>query len=190
MDTNHLLINFMLYVLLPLWGIAGCVDWFCHRATRIEATSGIKETLLHSVMGVQIAVPILLCLLFRVNVMILLICIVVWLAHEWVAHWDVRIASPKRTISIWEMHAHSYLSTLPLYMLIIIAVVNWPVVMQLVTLEWAGQFSFAPVTIPHGGSSYMPLYLSFMAVVCVFPYMEENIRCLRYWQQTNKRQQQ
>lgn len=181
MDTTDLLINFMLFVLLPLWGIAGCADWFCHRATRIESTSGLWETTLHSIMGIQIAIPILLCLLFKVNVLILLICLAAWLLHEVVAHADVRYAAPRRTISIWEMHAHSYLATLPMYMLIIIAVINWPVVVKLFTLQWAGEFQFQRVVSPHGGKAYLPVYLSFMAVVCVFPYMEENLRCLRYW---------
>ena len=54
-DTNDLLINFLLFVLLPIWGIAGFCDWLCHRATRIESTSGLKESLMHSLMGVQLA---------------------------------------------------------------------------------------------------------------------------------------
>ncbi|UYG07195.1 hypothetical protein [Halomonas sp. M4R1S46] len=64
MDTHSLLIQVLLYVFLPLWGIAGFVDWCCHRATRIEATSGLKESLVHSLMGVQVGIPILLCLLY------------------------------------------------------------------------------------------------------------------------------
>ena len=44
MDTSSLLINAMLYVFLPLWGIAGFADWCCHKATKIEVTSGVKES--------------------------------------------------------------------------------------------------------------------------------------------------
>lgn len=40
---------------------------------------------MHAVMGVQIGIPILLCLLFEVNVLILIICLLVWLLHEAVA---------------------------------------------------------------------------------------------------------
>jgi hypothetical protein len=47
-NTNQLLINLILYGMLPLWGIAGFIDWCCHRATRIERTSGLKESLVHS----------------------------------------------------------------------------------------------------------------------------------------------
>ena len=179
MDTSDLLINAMLYVFLPLWGIAGFIDWCCHRATNIENTSGLKESLLHSLMGIQMGVPIALCLVFYVNVSILLLCIAAWLMHEVVAHMDVRYAAPQREISIWEMHAHTYLGSLPLYMLICIVVINWDAFMQLVTLEWAGNMSFMLIDEPHGSSSYIPIYLSFMLIVCVFPYLEENIRCLK-----------
>lgn len=176
--TNQLLINMILYGILPLWGVAGFVDWCCHRATKIESTSGLKESLIHSLMGIQLGIPILLCLLFEINVLMLLICIAAWICHEVVAHWDVHYASPLRKISIWEVHVHNYMATIPLYLLMLIAVLNWPVVIKLVSLDWQGQFTVNRVDAPHGGSGYLVAYLSFMAVVCVFPYLEENIRCL------------
>lgn len=178
LQTNQLLIQLMLYVFLPLWGIAGFIDWCCHRATRIEHTSGLKESLVHSLMGIQMAIPILLCLLFQVNVLIMLICIAAWLAHEAVAHYDVHYAAPKRHISIWEMHAHNYLATLPLYMLLLIIVINYPIFIKLISFDWQGEFYFARMPYAHGGDTYLPYYLGFMALVCVLPYMEENLRCL------------
>ena len=180
MTTNQILINLLLYVFLPLWGIAGFVDWCCHRATKIEQNTGIKESLMHSVMGIQIAIPIVLCLVFRVNVLILLICLAALILHELVAHWDVKYAATRRTISIWEMHAHSYLATLPLYLLVIIFVINWPVFVQMVTFEWQGHMHFESITEPHGGAGYLTAYLIFMAIACVFPYCEELVRCLWY----------
>ena len=185
-DTAQLLINFLLFVLLPIWGIAGFADWLCHRFTHIESTSGLKESLMHSLMGVQIAIPILLCLLFEINVLILLICIVTWLLHELVAHWDVRYAAPQREISIWEMHAHNYLGTLPMYMLIIIVIINWSVFIQLLSLDWSGSMRLDLLQQAHGGEGYLPIYLTCMAVLCVFPYLEENIRCLRFHLKTRR----
>lgn len=180
MDTQSLLIDALLYLFLPLWGIAGFVDWCCHRATRIEVTSGLKESLMHSLMGLQVGIPILLCLLFRVNVLVLLICLVAWVLHELVAHWDVHYAAPRREISLWEMHAHNYLATLPFYMLAMILIINWPVVLELVQLQWQGQLRLEPLASPHGGEGYLPFYLGFMVLLCVFPYLEENLRCLRH----------
>lgn len=185
-ETSDLLINVLLYVFLPLWGIAGFVDWCCHRVTNIETTSGLKESLMHSVMGVQMAIPIAMCLLFYVNVLVLLVCLITWLSHELVAHWDVRYASPKREISIWEMHAHNYLGSLPMYMFISIVVINWPEFLQLISFEWAGNMTLTFVSEPHGSKGYLPVYILFMMVLCVFPYIEENIRCLRVFLRERK----
>ena len=128
-------------------------------------------------MGIQIGIPILLCLLFEVDTGILLICILIWILHELVAHFDVRYASPKRHISIWEMHAHTYLGSLPLYMLSMIVVLNWDVFLQLITLNFSGAFEFARLSQPWGGERFLKFYLIFMAILCVFPYTEELIRC-------------
>ena len=183
MTTEQLLINVLLYVFLPLWGIAGFADWVCHRRTNIESTSGLFETFLHSLMGLQMAIPIILCLLFEINVLVLLICIGAWFFHELIAHWDIRYASPRREISIWEMHAHCYLGTLPLYMLIMIIVVNWSVFLDLINFNWVNQFHLTMLDNAHGFDGYIHYYLMFMSILCVFPYCEENIRCLyRYWQ--------
>lgn len=177
--TDELLMNLILFGLLPLWGIAGFIDWCCHRATRIERTSGLKESLVHSLMGIQLGIPIVLCLFYYVNVMILLICFAAFLCHEIVAHYDVYYAAPRRTISIWEVHVHNYMATIPLYLLMLIMVLNWDVVLKLVSLDWSGEFVFERVPAPHGGSHYIRNYLVFMGVLCVLPYLEENVRCLR-----------
>jgi hypothetical protein len=179
-DPKHLLINLILYGLLPLWGIAGFIDWCCHRATRVESTSGLKESLIHSLMGIQLGIPIVLCLLFEVNVLVLLICGSMWLLHEVVAHWDVYYATPRRHISIWEVHVHNYMATVPLYLLMLVVILNWDVAVKAVTLDWSGQFGLRPLRERPGGSAYLPAYLAFMAALCVLPYLEENIRCLRH----------
>jgi hypothetical protein len=178
-DTDSLLVDLVLYGLLPLWGIAGFADWCCHRATQIESTSGLRESLLHSLMGIQLGIPILLCLMFEVNVLILLVCALMWLAHEIVAHCDIRQAVPRRPISIWEMHVHSYLATLPLYLLMLLVVLNFDVARRAVTLQWSGQLTLHRLVVSQGGPAYLPHYLIFMIVICVLPYLEENIRCLR-----------
>lgn len=185
-DPHTLLTNLILFGLLPLWGFAGFIDWCCHRATRVESTSGLKESLLHSLMGIQLGIPIVLCLTFEMNVLVMLICIAMWIAHEFVAHWDVRYASPRRHISIWEVHVHNYMATLPSYLFMLLAILNWDVTLKLLTLDWGGQFELHPLGKRPGGNDYLPAYLTFMAVLCVFPYVEENIRCLRF-ARANKR---
>ena len=178
-STNELLVNLILYGLLPLWGITGFIDWCCHRATGIERTSGLRESLVHSLMGIQLGIPIVLCLLFEINVLVLLICFVAFLCHEVVAHYDVHYSAPLRTISIWEVHVHNYMATIPLYLLMLIMVLNWGTVEKFASLDWSGELGLHRLTTPPGGSSYLRGYLAFMAVLCVLPYLEENLRCLR-----------
>lgn len=178
--TDQLLVNLILYGLLPLWGITGFIDWCCHRATGIERTSGVRESAVHVLMGAQLGIPIVLCLVFYVNVLVLLICILAFLSHEVVAHYDVHYSAPLRRISIWEVHVHNYMATIPLYLMMLIIVLNWEVARDLVTLDWQGKFALVRIPAPPGGSGYLRGYLAFMAVLCVFPYLEEFIRCVRF----------
>jgi hypothetical protein len=185
-DPRQLLLNLILYGLLPLWGVAGFIDWCCHRATKVESTSGLRESLVHSLMGVQLGIPILLCLTFEVNVLVLLICAVMWITHEIAAHWDVHYATPRRHISIWEVHVHNYMATVPLYLFMLVVILNWDVAVKAATLDWAGHLALHPLSERPGGRAYLPRYLTFMAVLCVFPYLEENIRCLRHSLSTSR----
>lgn len=185
--TDRLLLNFILYGLLPLWGICGFIDWLCHRATRIEETSGLRESLIHSLMGVQLGIPIVLCMVFYVNVTVLIICIAAWLMHEFVAHYDVAYSAPKREISIWEVHVHNYMATVPLYLLMLIVVLNWNMFLNLVTFNWEGHLGLELMLTPHTTSNYMRGYLLFMLAVCVLPYFEENLRCLRAYLRDRKK---
>jgi hypothetical protein len=66
-------------------------------------------------------------------------------------------------------------------MLTSILVINWDEFQSLITLDWAGNMSLLPLENPHGTSSYLPAYLIFMGIVCVFPYIEENLRCLNVY---------
>jgi hypothetical protein len=176
-DTNQLLTNLILYGLLPLWGITGFIDWCFHRISGIERTSGLKESLIHSAMGIQLGIPIVLGLTFRINGLILLLSLAAFVLHEVLAHWDVSYSTERRHISVWETHVHCYMATIPLYILMLIAVLNWNVVLALVSFDWAGQFTLEPAPTRDSHPAYLPAYLTFMGILCVLPYAEENLRC-------------
>jgi hypothetical protein len=72
------------------------------------------------------------------------------------------------------------MATVPLYLLMLVVILNWEVAAKAVTFDWAGQFDLNLLQERPGGNAYLPAYLSFMGVLCVFPYIEENIRCLRH----------
>ena len=85
MDEATLVLYVILYVLLPLWGLASMLDWWCHKKTSIESTSGLHEANIHCLMGFQIAIPLVLSLVFEVNVLVLLLCFAALVAHEFIA---------------------------------------------------------------------------------------------------------
>ena len=43
----HLLLDAFLYVIVPLWLLAGFTDYVLHKRTHIEHTAGTRESLLH-----------------------------------------------------------------------------------------------------------------------------------------------
>tara|TARA_Y100000758_G_scaffold219342_1_gene157956 strand:- start:398 stop:976 length:579 start_codon:yes stop_codon:yes gene_type:complete len=181
MNTAELVLYIILYILLPLWGIAGMVDWWCHRQTEIEKTSGLHEAYVHCLMGIQIGIPVILSLLFEVNVLIMLLCIAALVAHEFIAHYDVQYTTGKREISIWEVHAHNYLATLPFFLFLLIIVRKWDTFIDLLTLNWGSGFNlqWREETLGLSGN-YAMIYIVTMTVFVVFPYLQECWRCFTY----------
>ena len=72
----------LMYAVLPLWVAAGLADWFCHRATDIAHTSGLKENLLHLVMFGEIGVGMLAVAFLEIDGAVLLIVLAVFALHE------------------------------------------------------------------------------------------------------------
>lgn len=177
---EDLTLRLILFVILPLWVICGSLDYFCHRATKIEENSGIEESLHHALMGFQVGIPIWLGIYCEINVLVMLICFVCFVVHEWTAHHDVVVAGHSRKVTPWEQHVHSYLITIPFYMMTLIICRNWPVFVDTITLNWAGSLSLVLRPEPLGTNAYVRWYAFLMLIVAVIPYTEELIRCWRY----------
>src|SRR3954449_4301548 len=106
MDTADILRSMLMYVVLPLWLAAGFADYLCHRAARIERTSGWRESLLHLLQLAEMALPILAALFFEINTGIILLMIVCLVLHQATAMWDVRFATAVREVKPIEQHVH------------------------------------------------------------------------------------
>jgi hypothetical protein len=128
MIPDGLLASLLLWFVLPLWLLAGFGDYLCHRHTRIEATSGPRESVLHLVQFLQIFIPVLIGLLFRINLLVLTCLAAAWLLHTATALWDTAYAYRLRHVSPLEQHVHSYLELLPLFALAIVTVMHWDAV--------------------------------------------------------------
>ena len=177
LTSDVIIYNFILYGCLPLWLIMGFGDWWCHKKSRIEATTGVKESIYHAIMGVQIGIPVFLGFYFKINVLLLILMFIVLIFHEWVAHTDVAYALNTREISIYETHIHSFLEVLPFVIVALIVAINWPAFIDLITFNWAGNMGliWQPVNIKYITAYFVPLI-----VLDVIPFIEELIRCYRY----------
>jgi hypothetical protein len=179
--TNVLLLDIVMYVCLPLWLIMGFIDWYCHRKSKIEETTGWRESILHAIMGLQVGIPIVLGLYFEINVLQFMIMFAVLVFHEVVAHMDVKYALNTRKISILETHVHSFMEVLPFVVVALIIIMKWPAFVDLITFNWEGNMGLAWKRVPLH-HSYMTAYFCTLIIIDIVPYMEELWRCYRYRQ--------
>jgi hypothetical protein len=171
--------NVLMYFVLPLWLVAGFADWLCHRASNIAITAGPKESLIHLLMLVEMAIPVTAAMTFEVNALIILVMIACWIAHEVTAVCDVIYASDKREVSPIEQWVHSYLGVLPLMSLTLVIVLNWQQFLALFGLgSEAARFEliWRDPPLPWG---YVLSVIAAVMVLEVVPYVEELIRGLR-----------
>ncbi|MBK3564813.1 diguanylate cyclase [Streptomyces sp. MBT62] len=113
-DVGDATTRYLLYGLLPGWFAPGLADWVMHRRTRIEDTSGTKESLIHALMMTEVGIPIALTLRYEVNPLLLAVQLGGATVHEATALWDVRTAvRSEREVKPIEQHIHSFLESLP-----------------------------------------------------------------------------
>src|SRR3954469_23859099 len=96
MEDNARLL--LMYVVFPLWVAAGLADWACHRRTRIESTSGLKENLYHWLLLAQMGAATLAVGLFEINAAVLLLVFAAYLAHELTTWVELHYTVPRRVV--------------------------------------------------------------------------------------------
>lgn len=158
----------LLCLTLPLWLLAGFGDWLCHRRSRIEHTAGPRESALHVLLYLLIAVPVSLSLFLSVNAALLVLMAVCVAAHMAISLWDTTYAQPRRYISPVEQHVHSYQDMLPLFALALAGALHWN---ALATSSWS--WSLRPQPLPWSAGVLLALCAGFLMIV------EELMRCLR-----------
>src|SRR5579862_8816699 len=92
----------LMFVVLPLWVMAGLMDYFCHRATSIETTSGPPESALHLLQLLLVGFPVVLGLFLQIDAALLAVMIGLLLLHHLAAYIDVRYANSTRGIPPFE----------------------------------------------------------------------------------------
>lgn len=178
MATESLLQHFLMYIVVPVWLVAGLADYFCHKATRIERTSGVAESLLHLLQFVEVGVPLLAALFLEINAAVLLIMLAGLVLHQATAVWDVRYANATRHVPPVEQHVHGVLEMAPVIAAAIVAILHWPQLLSLFGIGSAPRFELEWKHDPLPGW-YLVAVLSGVVVCGVLPYGEELVRTLR-----------
>jgi hypothetical protein len=179
-DVESVTVRYLMYVLLPAWFLPGIADYMMHRRTRIERTSGLRESGIHALRMTEISVPLLLFALCEVNPLLLGIGTAAAGAHEATAIGDVRSAADGgREVRSAEQHIHSFLESLPFMAMSALLCLHW----DQVTGAWQGRpgpaawrLRLRRKRLPSG---YMADVLATVTSLIAVPYAEELWRCAR-----------
>jgi hypothetical protein len=170
--------NFLMGFVLPLWLAAGVADWICHRASDIEDNTGTKESLMHLLMLVEAAVPVMAGLFLEITSPVVALMIASFLLHDMTALWDVSYAVKLHEVTPIEQHVHSFLEMVPLMAVAFVAVLHWPAVLALFGIgERKPDWSLRPKRRPLPWR-YVATMLGAMATLEWAPYLEELARNL------------
>lgn len=171
--------RYALFVLIPLWVIPGVMDWWWDRRTKIEDTSGLSESLIHSLMMAEVGIPIQLALHFEINPLLLTLMAGALVAHSATAVWDVRLAVHHREVKTGEQHTHSFLEVLPFMGLAFASCLHGDAARRLLTGQTkAGDWQLK-VKKPRLPLTYLVGLAGLIGVGVVLPYANEAWRCLK-----------
>jgi hypothetical protein len=166
------------YFVLPVWGLAGLADWWCHRRTDIEHTAGPTESVIHSLMMVEGGLPTLLGLFFEVNAGLLATTYATLALHEATAIWDVAYADGRRVVTPTEQHVHGFLERVPMMAAAFLTVLHWDQARAVFGLGEQPDWTLRPKRRPPS-LRYRVGILGLVGVMVALPYAEELTRCVR-----------
>ncbi|MGW2817217.1 diguanylate cyclase [Streptomyces sp. NPDC001415] len=175
-DVNR---RFLLYGVLPLWVVPGVADWWMHRRTRIEHTTGVKESAVHALMMTEAGLPVAMGLLAKINPVVLSTMGTAAVAHGATALYDVSMATEKREVRPLEQHIHSFLEVLPLAGLAFTACLHADEVRAALR---GGRGPEDWMLLPKSRPLPVKYLVGLGAVIgagVILPYAEEMTRCLR-----------
>jgi len=161
------------WFIIPLWTAAGVADWWCHRASAIEETTGLKETFIHLAMLGEAAVPLIGGLALEIDAPLLGLMIAAFFVHEATAMWDVSYAVTAREVTPLEQHVHSFLEMVPLMAVAFVSVLHWPQLRALAGLEVETPRPLIRRKREPLGIPYIAGTLGTLLSVEVLPYLEE-----------------
>jgi len=164
----------LMFGVVPLWILAGLADWWCHRRTAIERTSGLRENLFHWLLFAEAGIALAGVAVLQVNAAILVLVFAGFLAHELTTYIELRYTVPRREVRPLEQMVHSFMEILPLLLLALLAVMGWD---RLADGAWR---DLAPrVTRTPWPPAYLAAIAAAVLLLNVLPMAEEARRCWR-----------
>jgi hypothetical protein len=174
-DVETTVRRYLMYVLLPSWLVPSIADWWYHRRSRIEETTGLKEAVLHTAMAVEVGVPVAITLTMRISRPVYALMSLFALAHTVTSWWDVQLANDSdREVTAGEQHVHGFLEVLPLTSLATVGAMHW----QQILHRPPGQPAFGRRQ-PPLPRWYLGAGAAITAAVVAGPYRDEITRCIR-----------
>jgi hypothetical protein len=124
LKLHALTLDLLVYVIYPLWLIAGAIDYVCHRRTNIALTSGVIETWLHIAQFVTIAIVFFGAIFLEPTLAAIALLGTTVILHLVLSYVDVVYTQPKRYISPLEQHVHGFLDVLPVIAVCLLAILG------------------------------------------------------------------
>ncbi|HKQ12809.1 MAG TPA: hypothetical protein VJT80_05210 [Steroidobacteraceae bacterium] len=115
----------LIWVIYPLWLLAGAGDYFCHRKTHIERTSGVTESWMHLAQFACLAMALACAVLLQINAAAFAVLLVLVLTHSALSYLDVRYTDGLRRILPIEQTLHGFMDVLPLMAVALLGVQHW-----------------------------------------------------------------
>lgn len=162
---------------IPLWIAAGFADWWCHRRTSIQTTSGLAENVFHWILLGEAGVAIVAVAFLENSAGLLLLVLASFLAHELTTYIELRYTVQYRQVRPAEQMVHSFMELLPLLMLALLAVAQWDTLQPLFgrgAADWALRPKGEPWPLDYLVGAGLAVLL-----FNVLPMAEEMVRCVR-----------
>lgn len=167
----------LMAVVVPLWVLAGLVDWACHRFTAIERTAGWPENVFHWVLFAEAGVALLAVALLEIDAGVMLLVFAAFLAHELTTFIELRYVVPLREVGPLEQMVHSFMELLPLVILALVAAMQWDQVLALFD-RGVPDFALQTKAQPWPAAYLVGMGLAVL-LLNVLPLAEEGLRCWR-----------
>lgn len=171
--------RYIMYVIMPAWSLVGALDWLWHKQTKIETTSGPKESMMHMLMMAEAGIPVLAGLFLETNAGLLALMTAGMALHQATVMWDVSYTVSRRKIPAREQHTHTFMETLPFDILAVFACLHPEQFLAMLGIgDEAPDFKLR-LKKPGLPISHIAGIFGAMTLFVALPHMEELLRCLK-----------